>query len=366
MLDRILSYMPSRQFWLANIVFWILVNSFKSWHRYYQRIYYAKPMEWADIWMNYIPWWGTWILFTPIVFAAVKLIPLERKSLFSFIPKHLLYMVATLVAYWSVSLFMAKFMSKGGVTFSEYSEAYSSAVLFGNVQTDILTYLAILFTRYFYVYYHKSKQQTLHNEQLEKQLLQVELQSLKSQLNPHFLFNTLNSVTGLIRLNKNSNAITALSELGLMLRRVLENQDNQMTTLSKEMEFINSYLIIQKMRFEDKLDTQVDVDEDCLFLELPFMLLQPLVENAVQHGSQLESNKNVLTLKVYSDHDQLVVKLVNKMPEKSEHQGFGIGLKNCRQRMEMLYGNNFKLELTELDDGYFETYLSLPVGEYID
>ncbi len=357
--------MPSRLFWLANILFWLLVNVLLTWHYYYKRLSAGKPAEWFDIWLKTLPDGIAWSLITPVVITGTVLITLEHQSLFKFIIKNLIFMFITLLAFWGIEVVELELINAAVFSLEGLQRRYS-IILFSPIQMDIVTYLAIFFTGHFYAYYQKSRQQALHNEQLARQLVQVELQSLKSQLNPHFLFNTLNSITGLIRLDRSANAITALSELGLMLRRVLENQHNQMTTLEKEMEFINSYLTIQKMRFEHKLDASIEVEDDCLAIQLPFMLLQPLVENAVQHGTQLESNKNILKLHVYCEDAYLKIKLINKMPEKSEHQGFGIGLKNCRQRMKILYGDNFELKLTELKDNYFETFLSLPIGDYVD
>jgi len=227
---------------------------------------------------------------------------------------------------------------------------------------DIVVYIAVLGTGYAYSYYKSSQRHAALNAQLEKQLIKVELESLKSQLNPHFLFSTLNTIASLIRLEDKRNAIKALSELSLMLRKVLENESHQLIPLHQEINFIESYLTIQKMRFEDKIDINMNIDDACLHTPIPFMLLQPLVENAIQHGSQLESNKNKLRIEAYIKHNRLVVKLTNKVPEIEGNKGFGIGLKNCRQRMARLYNNDFELNLTKLENGYFETLLTLPLG----
>ena len=155
----------------------------------------------------------------------------------------------------------------------------------------------------------------IQNEKLKRVLLEEKLSTemafLKSKINPHFLFNTLNTIASLIRLDDKRHAIKALSELSFMLRKVLENQRHQLISLEQEVEFIQSYLTIQKMRFSHKLKTSVNIDNECLPLEVPFMLLQPLVENAVQHGSQLESDENELKLSIYCRDNYLHVKLIN-------------------------------------------------------
>lgn len=212
-------------------------------------------------------------------------------------------------------------------------------------------------------YYNSSKEHAVANQELANQLLKVELQSLKSQLSPHFLFNTLNTISGLVRLDDKNSAVKALSELSKMFRKVLENQKNQLTSLATEMEFINSYLSIQKMRFENKLAFDVVIDDPCLDAEIPFMLLHTLVENAVQHGSQLESNKNPLKLSISQDDNTLYISLTNKVSTGDDHKGFGIGLNNCRQRLNHIYGENYRLVSSPTDDGSYITQLELPLDK---
>ena len=115
------------------------------------------------------------------------------------------------------------------------------------------------------------------------------------------------------------------------------------------------------MRFSDKLDVKISVDDNCLDLDIPNMLLHPLVENAVQHGSQLESNRNLVDLDVCRKDDQLLVKLTNKVAENDEHKGFGIGVSNTRDRLAKMY-NDYCLDLHPKQGGFFETTLIIPIS----
>lgn len=352
--------LPKRQFWLANILFWLVLTCLATDNSYRQLLAYERPANWIEIWFNYLPWWMLWAVVAPFVIAACKSISYREGKSAQFIGKNLLSALLFLGIYWLLTIVLSWLIEYHGSL--DYVEKVFRQWRLSLLHIDVLVYLAIVCLGYTFSYYQQSRAQQLRSESLAKQLVQVELQSLKSQINPHFLFNTLNTVASLIRLDKKDDAVKALSELSLMLRKVLENQGNQMITLEQEMEFINSYLSIQKMRFEHKLETQVEFSQNCLHNEIPFMLLQPLVENAVQHGSQLETNKNLLSLKVYCEPGILHVHLINKVPEKDEHKGFGIGLKNCRERLDKLYPDNYKLELKALEDGYFETSLSIPLG----
>ena len=206
---------------------------------------------------------------------------------------------------------------------------------------------------------------TLYNEKNAKQLSQLnhemELSLLRSQINPHFLFNALNTAVSLIRLKRDDDAVQALAELSSMLRKILEHKNDSNSKVKEEIAFIKNYLCIQQMRFSDKLDVKISVDDNCLDLDIPNMLLHPLVENAVQHGSQLESNRNLVDLDVSRKDDQLLVKLTNKVAENDEHKGFGIGVSNTRDRLAKMY-NDYCLDLHPKQGGFFETTLIIPIS----
>ena len=310
-------------------------------------IHYDRPANWLDIWLEHLPWWGNWAIIAPLIVASTAVNIINSKHLFRFIVKNLIVMLLIFSLYWGLMIIEVSLIDTGRISPQELSATINRLWL-SPLHMYFLIYMAVLCSGYALSYYKSSKQQAIQNELLSKQLIEVELQSLKSQLNPHFLFNTLNTISSLIRLDSKQSAIKALSELSLMLRKVLENHDNQLISLKQEIDFINSYLTIQKMRFANKLDTKIRVDNECLEAQIPFMLLQPFVENAVQHGSQLESNKNTVELEIYKKQDNLVIRLTNKIPEFDEHKGFGIGLKNCRERMKKLYRDKFTL--THLSD----------------
>jgi LytS/YehU family sensor histidine kinase len=227
---------------------------------------------------------------------------------------------------------------------------------------DFMVYLAVASLGLTVSFYNKARDQAIHNQKLVNQLLDIELQSLKSQLSPHFLFNTLNTISGLIRLDEKNKAIKALSDLSQMFRTVLENQKTQLTTLRNEMKFINSYLAIQKMRFEHKLRVEMEISQESLDIDVPFMLLHTLVENAVQHGSQMESDQNLIKLWVTSDGKRLFIRLVNQVAQQEKNHGFGIGFKNCQKRLSRLYQENYTLVCKQTDDAHYETVLTIPAG----
>ncbi|PKG98378.1 sensor histidine kinase [Paraglaciecola sp. MB-3u-78] len=264
--------------------------------------------------------------------------------------------------YWGLTLILITLMLNNYHFDMEAFFVAYERLFTGLLHMDLLVYAAIASLGFTMSYYTRAKIQATYNQRLSNQLLKVELQSLKAQLSPHFLFNTLNTISGLIRLEHKDNAVKAISELSLMFRKVLESQGIQLTSLRNEIEFINSYLAIQKMRFENKLDVDMDISEQSLDVQVPFMLLHTLVENAVQHGSQLESDQNLLKLVITIDDQVLSIHLINKVAQHETHQGFGIGLTNCKKRLQNIYGGNYTLICNKTDDSHFETILILPTG----
>ncbi|GAB3018792.1 hypothetical protein GCM10027098_12090 [Bowmanella dokdonensis] len=347
---------------MIGLVIWLLMNSYSADLAYRSYIRAGREMEWTTMWLYYSGWWMPWAVISPLIVAGTRIIPLDMQRWKLTVLKLVIMTAVSFLGFLLLAVPLVASFELGGAGLEKLQEALLIMVKRGAWHMDFLVYVAVVSVGYITQFYEKARKEEARSESLLRQLMQLELQSLKSQLNPHFLFNTLNTVASLIRLDKKDQAVKALSELSLMLRKVLENQSNQLINLAQEMDFINSYLTIQKMRFDKKLQTRVEVEPACLREEVPFMLLQPLVENAVQHGSQLESDQNLLDLRVSCSPGKLHIRLINKVPEQDEHHGFGIGLKNCRERLQKLYGREFELTLSKLDSGYFETYVMIPTG----
>lgn len=363
MFKALIQHLPPRVFWLANILFWLILNTIAADHTHRTRIRYGNPSVWIETWLEYLPWWGNWALIAPFIIAAVKVINKSSLTLFKQVSLQLLAGVILMIFYWGLTATEVILISNGGITFDELQYSLGRLIL-SPLHMDVLIYMTVAGIGLAQSYYAKSQEYAVTSQRLSNQLLKAELSALKSQLNPHFLFNTLNTISGLVRLDQKTGAVKALSELSQMFRCVLENQHQQLTSLRNEMEFIDSYLSIQKLRFENKISLQVSIDEECFDAELPFMLLHTLVENAVQHGSQLESNQNIMHLDICCENSWLNIKLINKASTRDDHGGFGIGLKNCRKRLQHIYQDRFTLTTNQIEQGYFQTRLAIPIGPH--
>ena len=354
-------HLPSWRLWLSSVAFWLLICTLSADHSYRAMVRAGRDAQWLYVWLDYAPWWLPWALLTPLLIAATQRLPVEGQKLWRVVLRVMVLMFCTLVLYGVMALPFVTIQTQGALNWQAIQAGIALWFSYSAWHMDFLVFISVICAGYAWSYFKRAHSEEAHSEALQRQLVQLELQTLRSQLNPHFLFNTLNTIAGLIRLDNKNTAIKALTELSAMLRKVLENQSNQMISLAEEMEFIQSYLSIQSMRFGEKLQLQIDVAAPCLVQEVPFMLLQPLVENAVQHGVQQDTEQNLLQLKVACENGQLQVRLVNRVADQEPHHGFGIGLSNCRERLKRLYPQGYSLELTRLDNGYVATELTLPL-----
>lgn len=181
-------------------------------------------------------------------------------------------------------------------------------------------------------------------ERLEKQLTQARLEALQSQLRPHFFFNTLHSIASLIRAGRNPEAISMIARLGDLMRETL-NEGAALTTLNRELEMVRLYLEIQKVRFPDRLQVQFETETKTLQAHVPSLLLQPIVENAIDHGIATLAEGGNIIIESKAEEDGLVLEVRNSgclRPAFSE----GIGLRNTKQRLNQLYGSRHQFAIT--------------------
>lgn len=188
------------------------------------------------------------------------------------------------------------------------------------------------------------------NARLETRLVRASLDALKMQLHPHFLFNTLNSITSLIRNHRTREAEDVVAGLGELLRRALEHRQEAMDTLEHELEFLRRYFEIESIRFQDRLQVEYDIAADCLPALVPCLMLQPLAENAMKHGISRDPAARVLRLSARRERDRLVLSVYNDGPALPRDEligSAGIGVQNTRARLHMLYGEDARFELRD-------------------
>jgi two-component system, LytTR family, sensor kinase len=229
---------------------------------------------------------------------------------------------------------------------------------------DFFVYWAILGVGYAFDYRERYRDRESLASQLKAQLAEAQLESLKMQLHPHFLFNTLHTISGLVRTNERQPAVKMISGLSDLLRRALDSASEQEVTLKEELKFTELYLDIQQVRFSDRLTVRMEIAPETLDARVPNLLLQPLVENAVRHGISLSDSAGIITISAYSNDGLLHLKICDNGPglqsswrmEKSE----GIGLANTRERLKHLYGGEHQFDLRNSAEGGLTVAIAIP------
>lgn len=237
-------------------------------------------------------------------------------------------------------------------------------MFFSSVVDDITgAFVPILLVAQAVSYYRRFRERELRAAQLEGQVAKARLQTLKSQLQPHFLFNTMHSISALMLTDVQA-ADRMMTRLGDLLRMSLESARTQITTLSRELEFVNCYLEIERVRFAEKLTVILEIAPETLDALVPHLLLQPLVDNAVKHGISKLSAGGEIRITANAQDGELQLEIRDNGPGCGEKRSFpanGLGLKITRERLESLYGQDQSLELLSPIEGGAVTRVCIPL-----
>jgi signal transduction histidine kinase len=227
--------------------------------------------------------------------------------------------------------------------------------------SDGLLYWAILAIDYSTRRSRESRERELRASQLEAQLSEARLQALQTQLHPHFLFNALHTVGQLIRTGQDALAVQVIAGLGDLLRRVLDGAATQEVPLKQELDFLRSYLAIEAIRFRDRLKIVVHPDADVLDAQVPHLILQPLVENAIKHGITPRAAVGNVLIGARRINGCLYLTVRDDgsgMPGTAADQG--VGLSNTKARLRQLYGDEASIEVVNMTDGGVTAQVVLP------
>ncbi|OJJ23698.1 hypothetical protein BKI52_04930 [marine bacterium AO1-C] len=229
---------------------------------------------------------------------------------------------------------------------------------------SFIIYGAIVLARYVSNYYKKYKEEELKSIQTAEKLAQAELRALKMQLHPHFLFNTLHAISALMHKDIiiAEKMINRLSEL---LRYSLKNTGQQLVSLRQELEFLELYLEIEKVRFQGRLKVNLHIDSRSLDAEVPHLILQPLVENALKHGIAPQAKGGIITITAQQVKETLLLKVYDNGKSMTAthfaHLKEGIGLENTRLRLHQLYDNKHKFQVDNCQGKGFEVSIDIPL-----
>jgi two-component system, LytTR family, sensor kinase len=295
-------------------------------------------------------WWYVWAAYTPLVMGLAKRFPLTGPRVVLHIAIHTITSL-TMAPLASVTQY---FLSRGllrlvfritGPGVLQFLSPFGVSVLFMTF-TGMLTYWLVVGLYQSIHFYQVAMERQTIAAQLETQLSHAELENLKSQLHPHFLFNSLHTI-GILMQEDVDAASHLLVCLGDLLRMALERRENEIT-LESELEFVRKYLEIEQTRFHDRLKVHIDVPPDLLAVFVPSLALQPLVENAIKHGISVDSAAGRLEIAAQRQNGRvwLCVRDDGPGPAPGSRLRFGVGLTNIQSRLKQLYGDESSLELT--------------------
>ncbi len=228
----------------------------------------------------------------------------------------------------------------------------------------IFTFILISLWLLLYMVWHyleRSRKDELDKLNLEKTVKELELSTIKSHINPHFIFNSLNSIRALVDENP-QRARSAITELSNILRSSMQVEKMETVPLHKELDIVRDYLALEQMRFEERLKVEMYIDEDTLEQPVPPMMLQTLVENAIKHGvsKKIDGGTVRVISKFIGDHFELTVQNTGVLEESPFEEGFG--LKSTRDRLKFLYKSNSNFQIQNINGNKVEAKISMPVS----
>jgi two-component system LytT family sensor kinase len=345
--------------WLA---FWLLVGLMFMGQDVMRRLFYNDPSLWREV--------GFWTMRV-VLSAALTLVilrlgasfPLEKRFWARRISLHVLFSLCFGVVRTALEAVVYSHLTAGWGPAYEWAQSventFKVVLLFGLHQA-VIAYWFILVIHTAVRYYEKFQERAeaalrleLNASELREQVTRAQLGALKMQLQPHFLFNTLNAIMGMVRTGEVQQAERALSRFSDLLRAVLDDMDAQEVTLERELTFLRLYLSIEQMRFSDRLVVRIEADPDVLDAAVPHMGLQPIAENAVRHGISCHVAGGSIDVRASRVGSRLhvTVRDAGGGARAGSQAGRGLGLSNLRARLKQLHGAEGELRMECTDTG---------------
>jgi two-component system, LytTR family, sensor kinase len=350
-----------RWFWIASICLGLgLFDAIQN-----VVVMHAEGMHhpWTRLFVALLLSWLPWALATPVVLRLQRLFPLHRTSLVPwFIHGAACVSLAFVSGVWEAVL--QKLLDP----WASQSTALPFVTLalrkfYGELLSAVVLYSCILLVGYMLESRERLALQRTEAARLSEQLSKAQLNALRQQIEPHFLFNTLNAIAGLVREERNDAAVGMIAGLSDLLRHALKDSDKQEVPLEEELQFLQKYLDIQKIRFAERLQLSVDIDKEFFPARVPTLILQPIVENAVKHGIAARADGGAIRITANRSNGLLTFRVYNdgpSLPPGWEKNQSGVGISNVRTRLQSLYGNAFELTIRNRAPGGVEVSVSVP------
>jgi sensor histidine kinase YesM len=321
---------------------------------------------WTPLFGTELAGWLPWALATPFIVALARRYPLVRDLNVRSFGAHLVFfaVLSAIAETWS-ALLQVFFNPWGHRTRPTFVDTWSTTLLW-QVLTFLIAYALILTVTYLVDATENIARQRTETARLNEELSKAQLAALRGQLEPHFMYNTLNSIAGLVRDQQVEPAVSMIVGLSEFLRRASEDSHRSQVSLAEEVEYLQRYLEIQQIRFGRRLQASVAIPESLHRAQVPNLLLQPLVENAIKHGIAKRIAGGILRVAGSVSGRTLSLSVYNDgSASLADWQATptGVGISNLRTRLQILYGGNAGLELKCVEAGGVEVLVTLPFTE---
>jgi two-component sensor histidine kinase len=310
--------------------------------------------------------WLPWVLATPLIIRLARRHPMLRATIMPTAALHLAaFGIISLIAAAWYALLQNLFNPWGhSMPPGPFLDEWRTFLIY-QALTFLLVYVLIVAITYVVDSRENTARQRTETARLNEELSRAQLAALRRQMEPHFIFNTLNSVAGLVRDQRNDAAVSMIVGLSEFLRRASEDSHRSQVTLLEEVEYLKRYLDLQKVRFGERLQVSVDIAPELSQAQVPTLLLQPLVENAIKHGVAKRVAAGVIRIAGTRSNGSLCLSVYNdgpSLPTDWQTMHNGIGIDNLRTRLRILHGSESELQLRNTDTGV-EVLVTLPFRE---
>ena len=343
------------QNWAIAFVVWTIIGlSFAS-RSYFTAYRAGTAVDWKEVVSGYLIDFYIWGAVSPLIFRLARRFPIERGKAASRIALHFIISVIFIFLVTAISILAYWYLG-----FTNESRYPTIGVLFKDLiigpymlHQGLLVYWGTLIAAHAFEYYRQLQAGKTRAAELSTQLAQAQLAALKMQIHPHFLFNTLNSIASLLHKDVET-ADRMIARLSDFLRLTLKNSEEPTVTLEQELAFVKTYLEIEKIRFQERLVVEMKIEPDALDAQVPNLILQPLIENAVRHGISRQTAVGNLRIQATLDGKRLSIVIEDNGPglngngnrRKRTNDG-GVGLTNVRARLGQFYDNDFFFEVAD-------------------
>lgn len=358
---------PTSLKWTLITLGWFLYALFFASELLVGRVYMGRPTGVGFALSNWLLCAAQWLAVTPLIVSLARRFPLDRQSWFKNSLLHVLVgVVLSILLLLTFSAIRVVLFFFTGIQMDPEQQtllASFRALLVSNVHAETLTYLIVVWLSQMIDNYRKYRERELRAAQLETKLAQAQLDALRMQLHPHFLFNTLNSISVLMADDVKS-ARRMLTRLSDLLRASLANENSNEVRLKDELEFLQNYLDIEQTRFADRLTVGIEIEPAVLDARVPNLILQPLVENAIRHGIAPRAADGLIEINAVRDNGMVRLRVAdNGVGFGDEIETLfakGIGLSNTRERLSQLYGTSHRFVITTAANSGFEVTITIP------